>query len=283
MNEIRDAAQGIDHNVKSLGADHKHGKIDRWLRAPDPSTNYNKALKQRHEDSGRWFLEGLAFANWKTRRNSFLWLYGIPGCGKTILSSTIIQHLESSLPSQPLLYFYFAFAEPDKQSFENMIRSLINQLYYQREDVQERLDTLFSACDNGRRQPSTASLWTTFLQIIQQVGEVWIVLDAVDECHDRTWNLTEGMLSWMMELLGSEERNVHVLMTSRPEQQIDLEVAQWACVDDTVPIEGDDVAEDIRAYIHTRVRQDDGLKRWRSRPDIQDEIEVRLMKEADGM
>lgn len=86
MNEIRDATQEIGKNVKSLDADHKQGKIERWLHAPDPSIDFNKALQQRHKDSGRWFLESSAFATWMTRPNSFLWLYGIPGCGKTILS-----------------------------------------------------------------------------------------------------------------------------------------------------------------------------------------------------
>jgi nucleoside phosphorylase len=283
INEIREAAQGIGINVRSLGADHKQGKIERWLQAPDSSTAYNKALQQRHEGSGRWFLESTAFAEWEIRRNSFLWLYGIPGCGKTILSSTIVQHLESTLPSQPLLYFFFTFTEPDKQSLESMIRSLIGQLYYKREDVQKHLDSLFSACADGHRQPTTDSLCTTFLQMIQQVGEVWILLDALDECHTRKGKRTEGMLSWMRDLLSSEERNVHVLMASRPEQDIDLEVRQWARRDGIVPIQGDGVADDIRAYIHTRIRQDDDLKRWRSHPDIQDEIEARLMEKAAGM
>lgn len=46
-----------------------------------------------------------------------------------------------------------------------MIRSLINQLYHKREDVQEQLESLFSLYDNERQQPTTDSLWTTFLQM----------------------------------------------------------------------------------------------------------------------
>lgn len=266
-----------------MGADQRQDKIERWLHAPNPSTDHNKALLQRHKNSGQWFLESSAFASWNTRRNSFLWLNGIPGCGKTILSSTIIHHLQSTLPSQPLLYFYFTFAEPDKQSLENMIRSLINQLYCKREDVQKELALLFSACDNGRQQPTTDTLWMTFLQVIRQVGEVWIILDALDECHEREWKRTEGMFSWMKDLLGFDEGNVHLLMTSRLEQHIESEVMQWACANDVVPIRGDGVAEDIRAYINMRIRQDDDLKRWRSHPSVQNEIEDRLTTKATGM
>lgn len=43
--------------------------------------------------------------------------------------------------------------------------------------------------------------------------------------------------------------------------------------DDIVPIQSDLIADDIRAYVHTRVREDNGFKRWRSLPEVQDEIE----------
>ena len=283
ISEIRDATQDISNNVKSLGVDHKKEKIESWLGAPDPSIDLNKALQLCHKDSGRWLLDSLFFMNWKTRRNSFLWLRGIPGCGKTILSSTIIQHLQTAFPSQPVLYFFFTFTESCKQSLEIMIRSLISQLYCTQGVIHEQLDWLFSACANGRQQPTMDSLWATLLQMIQQVGEVWIILDALDECRERDWERTEGMSSWMKDLLQLDKRNVHLLMTSRPEQHIESEIMQWAGSNDVVPIEGDGVAEDIRAYVHTRIRQDKHLKRWRSRPDVQDEIEVRLMKEAAGM
>ncbi|KAI9791524.1 MAG: hypothetical protein M1816_003868 [Peltula sp. TS41687] len=283
VNEIRDAAQGITYDVKNLGAEHKHGRIKGWLQPPDPSKVHNKALPQRHKDSGRWFLDSEAFAQWKIQRNSFLWLYGIPGCGKTILSSTIIRELDSMESFRPMLYFYFTFAETDKQSLDSMIRSLIDQLYSKCSDARKELDSLFSACGDGHQQPTTESLCTTFLQMVEQVGEVWIVLDALDECHTSKGKRTKGMLSWIRELLSSEKGTVHILMTSRPEQDIESDVRQWARDDNLVPIQGDDVSNDIRAYIYTRIREDDDLKRWRSRPEVQNEIEARLMEKADGM
>ncbi|KAI9809040.1 MAG: hypothetical protein M1825_002329 [Sarcosagium campestre] len=283
LNEIRDTAQGIGNDVKSLDTEHKQGKIESWLRVPDSSTDYNKALQQRHKDSGRWFLESKAFAEWKIRRNSFLWLYGIPGCGKTILSSTIVQNLGSTLPSPSFLYFYFTFTEPDKQSLDGMIRSLIGQIYFKYEDVRKQLDLLFSACSNGHQQPTTASLCTTFLHMLQQVGEVWIVLDALDESHARKGKQTEGILLWMRDLLDSKESNIHILMTSRQDQHIESEIRKWARGDDIVPVQGDGVTNDVCAYIHTRVREGDDLKRWRLRPEVQDEIEAKVMEKAAGM
>jgi len=269
--------------VNDLVADHRRQKMERWLSPPDPSENFNKALKQRHGHSGLWFLQSETFIKWKVRRNSFLWLYGIPGCGKTILSSTIIKTLEYTLPSQPLLYFYFDFNDRRKQELESMVRSLIIQLYSKLGNTLKELDSLFSSCDDGRRQPSSESLYNAFLKMMEQVEEVWIVLDALDECTTRRGSPTEGVISWIGEVLNSEQRNIHVLVTSRPEQDIKSGILKFAHHDDTVPIQSSLISEDIRAYVHTRVREDDRLKRWRSQPEVQNEIESRLMKKADGM
>src|ERR1700733_4820680 len=106
---MRGDVQDAKNAVQDLGYEHRREKIERWLSPPNPSTNYNKALQQRQDGSGLWFLKINAFAKWKKKENSFLWLYGIPGCGKTILSSTIIEDLKRTLPRQSLLYFYFDF------------------------------------------------------------------------------------------------------------------------------------------------------------------------------
>ena len=119
--------------------------------------------------------------------------------------------------------------------------------------------------------------------MIEQVKEVWIVLDALDECRTRRGPPTKGLLSWIRDLLKSEQRNVHLLVTSRPEQDIESGVREFAHNDDIVPIQSDLITDDIRAYVRTRVREDEGLKRWRSRPDVQKEIETRLMEKANGM
>jgi len=70
--------------------DAKLCKIYQWLSAPDPSTNYQNALKLRQADTGLWFLESDVYSRWKISASSPLWLYRIPRYGKTILSSTIL-------------------------------------------------------------------------------------------------------------------------------------------------------------------------------------------------
>jgi hypothetical protein len=118
--------------------------------------------------------------------------------------------------------------------------------------------------------------------MIQQVDEVWIVLDALDECDTREGNRTK-LLLWMEGLLSPKLRNTHLLVTSRQEEDIESALSKWAGIEDMMPIQSDLVTDDIRAYVRARVKEDDGLKRWRSSPDVQEEIETRLMEKACGM
>lgn len=288
MENMHDDVQDTKKTVQDLEFKQRRERIEGWLSPPDPSTNYNKALRQRQEGTGLWFLKSNdAFARWKTRRNSILWLYGIPGCGKTILSSTIIEDLKKdlkkTLPHLPPLYFYFDFNDTTKQTLESMVRSLISQLQSKCEGSSKVLESLYSSCEDGRQKPSSEKLCKAFLHIIEQVKEVWIVLDALDECRTRKGPLTEGLLSWIRDLLSSEQRNVHLLVTSREEQDIKSELSEFIHDDDIVPIQSDRIAKDICAYVRTRVRKDQGFKRWRDQPAVQDEIEARLMEKADGM
>jgi len=217
------------------------------------------------------------------QRNSTLWIHGIPGCGKTILSSTLIEDLTTTLPSSTLLYFYFDFSDSHKQTLNNMIRSLISQLYHKREDTWKFVDLLYSSCEDGRRQPRCESLCQVFLRMIDSLDSVHIVLDALDECSTRAGSHSEGLLSWMEDLIGLKQRNINLLVTSRPEQDIQSKLNDIISAENVIPLESALVTGDINAYIHAQVRKNDGLKRWRQQPDIQAEIEGVLMQKANGM
>ncbi|RYC63098.1 hypothetical protein CHU98_g3117 [Xylaria longipes] len=258
--------------VEDLKADAHLDHISKWLAPPDPSSNRNNALRLRHPGSGKWFLNHAAYTDWKFE-NSFLWLHGIPGCGKTILSSTIIEDLARGEFNQGLLYFHFDFSDTRKQKFDMMLRSLIGQLYDKNKDVRGRLDSLYSTCNQGKEQPSLECLQATFIDMAQGVKGIWIVLDALDECTIRDEYPTGGLLSWTRSLQTSQA-NVHLLVTSRPEQDIEASIKGWARNQDIIPIQNDLVREDIGAYVHARVREHGILsKRFRLVACQLDELE----------
>jgi hypothetical protein len=267
--------------VTDMRTDSQFSKINNWLSPPDPSTNLNNAKSKRHEGTGSWFLESEPFKEWKSGSRRYLWLYGIPGCGKTVLCSTIIEHLRQNKEegsSHVVLDFFFDINHIEKQSLDKLVRSLIAQLYSGCEKSRKELDKLFSSFEDGCQQPTLESLLATFQQMMNHVEKIQVVIDALDECKTR-----KDLLLWMEKLAGSGHTKLYLLATSREEEEIKSELKRWLHQDNFVSIQRDPVNHDIRAYVRRRLRKDRGFERWRSKSSVQDEIETELMKKADGM
>ncbi|QSZ37573.1 hypothetical protein DSL72_008671 [Monilinia vaccinii-corymbosi] len=75
-------------NDKSISMlNKKQGKIIKLISPYDPSqTHHQVATKLRQAGTGQWFIDGEKFKEWLEPKASRLWLYGIPGAGKTILT-----------------------------------------------------------------------------------------------------------------------------------------------------------------------------------------------------
>ncbi|CEJ90686.1 hypothetical protein VHEMI06451 [[Torrubiella] hemipterigena] len=266
--------------VKDLQESAHSTRIIEWLKSPDPSTNLNAARELHQAGTGEWLLNNDVYKSWQATQGSFLWLHGIPGCGKTILSSTVITHLQQNEhASKGLLYFFFSFTDIEKQSSENAVRSLIHQLYRKREESRAILDSVFRACDNGGRQASQASLQEALYSMILQCGEVWIVLDALDECPARNTPIAHGLLPWIREMQTLLPA-IHLLVTSRPEQDIRKSIETWAGINRSISLQSELIADDINAFIHAQVGRFD---RWQNHRRVQLKIENELTKRADGM
>jgi hypothetical protein len=51
--------------------------IRKWLLPPDPWKNHNLARDSQHSGTATWWIEGDAYAQWKSSgASSLLWIYG---------------------------------------------------------------------------------------------------------------------------------------------------------------------------------------------------------------
>lgn len=250
----------LKHKGRSHDQEERLSKICSWLSAPDPSTNYHKAHKQRQAETGLWLPESAKFADWKESAPSRLWLYGIPGCGKTILSSTIVEHLLQHChddTSVVTAYFYFYFNDTQKQDLELMLCSLLCQLLQRSVVIPKGVDALFSSCENGKRQPSAHALLEVIRQVAQEFAHVYVVLDALDECSQRSelMDMLKTMARWRLD-------NLHLLMTSRKEWDIERSLEGYVEEEDAGCLQRDVVDKDIQRYVQQRLHNDKGLAKW---------------------
>lgn len=194
-------------------------------------------------------------------------------CSRSTIIENITHHWKSD-PYFAVAYFYFDFHNNEKQKYENLLRSLVVQLSMQAMKIPDCVEALFSHNQNGLKQPSTTALMDTLRIIVQGFQGVFIVIDALDECEDRTNLLehVESIFNWQLD-------HLHILFTSRREKEIEDSFEPLAVTQ--IPIRSDNVDSDIRTHIRDRLQKDARLKRWPA--SVKLEIEDALMSKADGM
>ncbi|KAK3379115.1 hypothetical protein B0T24DRAFT_674933 [Lasiosphaeria ovina] len=233
LQEMPRAAELLQSRVNSLKSDSHLNKLKKWLSPPDPSTNLNAAKEKRHKDTGDWFINSDAFIKWKSGSGRNLWLHGLPGCGKTVLSSAILDHLQDTqTDSYVCLGFFFDFRDQDKQHLDNLLRSLAFQLYSRCVDSQQELNSLLASHEDGRKQPTTESLSKAVHLMMQRPHRLQIILDALDECTARS-----ELLNWMETLSGSKLRNVRFIATSRREEELESGLGRWMDKENMIPLD----------------------------------------------
>lgn len=284
-------------------------EIEKWLSAPDPSTNHHGAFKARQPGTGGWFVEGEPFATWKTDSCSLLLLFGIrtsgipitntysnrvcaAGSGKTILryalyfkgSSAAATHraLGSSIIVEDLIrycandisraiaYFYFDFNDTDKQYPDNLVRSLIQQFAARCDHMPDPLVALYSLNQPVR----TDALVAMLREILASFCDTYVVIDALDECADRTGllHLFEQVVSWKIERL-------HFLVTSREMREIEETLVPLAFR--KIIFERSVVNRDIEILLDDRLEKNPKLKRF---PEVYKiKAKKTLLDQANGM
>jgi hypothetical protein len=252
-------------------------KIVAWLAPPDPETNHTTA-RQRHESqTGDWLLKSTQYQSWKTGVVSHLWMYGKAGCGKTILSSTVIEDIRNTCKQDAdtsCAFFYFSFSDERKQSDGHLLRSLVAQLGWR----QPGLSMLRHAYENARQiMLGPDELEKILLASIRSCGKVYILIDALDECPED--NEARRSVLTRIERLTQDVSNLKIFATSREldriRESMEALAAKPLCVISRA------VDADIQAYLSTQLSRDRTLRELS--PEMRNLIESTIASQADGM
>ncbi|RYN28575.1 hypothetical protein AA0114_g12456 [Alternaria tenuissima] len=154
-------------------------------------------------------------------------------------------------------YFYFDFNDTQKQDPELMLRSLLCQLVQRSVVIPKGVDALFSSCENGQRKASSHALLQVTKEAAQEFTHVYVVLDALDECAQRSelMDMLETVAEWQLD-------NLHLLVTSRKERDIETCLESYVGEEDTVCLQRDVVDQDIQRYVQQRLRDKKSLAKW---------------------
>lgn len=239
----------------------------------DPSPNHNAACELHDSHTGNWVTRLPEYEDWKNGSTRFLWFHGIPGAGKTVLLSYIIEDVKkycSTIPSNDVTYsYYYCYFGRNQDELPHLLRWVINQLCRKCEYVPKEILDYFKVSE----QPSISVLIQALSAVLRNFRRVYIILDALDESLER-----HNLLRLLEQLAGDSFEKIGLLAMSRKE--IDIEIFLEP-ISTPVSLSNPHVDEDIRIYVENQLQIHYRLCKWPM--PLLKEISDALVKGAKGM
>jgi hypothetical protein len=177
--------------------------IIEWLEPPRFADALESSQEQREEGTAEWIFENEEFNSWKgssieidekikwsTMPPWVLWVHGNPGCGKTILASSVFEEIreKGSCQEQPnqTCYFFFKYDNPHSSNIQQAYRSALAQTLHCNHHDNDLLDKFLFAkygdpSSTGQHIATSRELHDLMRVCANHLGQFTLVLDGIDE------------------------------------------------------------------------------------------------------
>ncbi|KAH8586783.1 C2H2 domain-containing protein [Bisporella sp. PMI_857] len=231
--------------------DRKYLAILDWFSAAQSTTADHETFREirtPYAGSGSWILKHEKIQNWKemdTPVSSIMWMNGIPGAGKTILASVIVDSCLQDT-SYTTGYFYCREDDPEKNDCISIYRSLLSQLLnHSRGLIPYCYDKYMSS---GELNLTSTALAEQLLKLcFEKIPKQFIIIDGLDECSPAQRKLVLSFFTSMVDKCDEREPGkLRILFVSQdfPDIEKALQVA------DVMKLGPEDNENDIKAYVY---------------------------------
>ena len=270
-------------------------KVFHWLSTVPCETYHSDAYNQILKGTGLWLLQHPEFKAWQMSScSSIFWIRGIPGAGKSKLTSLVIQtmlDLYDSAPGSaaPVAYFYCSNKTGDSRNTipEEALRSILRQLTGRESTLPLRGSV---AQEYGRRRekatetgagvkPLDAEEVFKYILDITAVDPVTIVIDALDEVDESRRNVLFDALE---RIIQESQSVVKLFISSRNDGDIVERFEQYPNVGITSELNHLDIQSFVRSKIEAAIKSKKIL-RGKVSPDLRTEICKTLIAKSQGM
>ncbi|KAJ6563653.1 ankyrin repeat-containing domain protein [Mycena vulgaris] len=267
---VRDVARNQERHHDSAERD----TIIEWLSPLNFFLRQADIFGTRQPGTGGWLLEDDLFKEWKWGVGKILWCPGMPGAGKTVLASIVVDNLRATLDSQNtgVAVLYLNHKETETQSPSNLLAGVWRQLVLEKL-ISSAVHGIYEKHREPRTRPSLDEIDTILCSIVSQYSDVFIIVDALDEYPEEKRDI-------LLRRLSSLGPTVNLMLTSRPHVQIDHVVGDADI--ETLNIRA--AEDDIRQYLEAQIVKSSRLsKHIKNSPGLREEIERRIVGRSEGM
>lgn len=179
-----------------------------------------------------------------------------------------------------IAFFYFNFQnEASTQTEASFLAILLKQLCRRKTEFPETLKALYKESLRNHKQPSLAQLKCQFEEIVVTFDQVFLMVDALDEC---TKDDRQKFLQYITSLLRLPTGKLKIFVTSRPEPDVMFEFTSGSFP--VIQIEATKVAEDIVSYVrHELLHRNHIYCDLKGALELRMEIERVLVSKSNGM
>ena len=200
---------------------------------------------------------------------------GIPGAGKTIITSIVVENLCSRFQNDTgigIAYLYCNFRLQQKQKPEDLLASLLKQLVQGRPSVPENVKSLYERHKDKRTRPSLEEISIALHAVVADYSKAFIIIDALDECQVSDG----GRRRLLLEIFNVQARTrTSFFATSRRIPEIE------SAFEGSISLEIRASDADVQRYLDDHMLDLPSFV-VRSR-DLQEKIKSEIIKAVDGM
>jgi Cdc6-like AAA superfamily ATPase len=250
---------------------HEHGIILDWLTPINYGTQLSDYLARREPGTGEWLQQSKEFQAWLGTGKQTLFCPGVPGAGKTILTSIVINHLIdrfSTDPSIRIVYLYCNFKQQVKA--DDLLASLLKQLSQERSSLPDTVKALYECHKSKGTRPLCDEISRALRSVAAMYSRVFIVIDGLDEYQA---NVRSKVLSEVFNL--RDEFRANLFATSRFIPEIGDKF------DGSTLLEIRATEHDMRRYLDSHIAELTSSVDLSS--ELQEEITTGIIKAVDGM
>ncbi|OBT47113.1 hypothetical protein VE00_03058 [Pseudogymnoascus sp. WSF 3629] len=246
-----------------------------WLTPINYADQQSDYINRQQPGTGQWILDSASFQTWLNTDKQTLFCPGIPGAGKTILTSVVVKKLTTRFQndkSSGVAYLYCNFQRKDEQKAKDLLASLLKQLTQGRSSLPDSVKSLYESHKDKRTRPSFDEISRALQSVAALYSRVFIIVDALDECQ-----IADGCRDkFLTELFNLQaEASVRIFATSRFIPGI---VEKFK---ESINLEIRASDQDVQRYLNGHISQLPGCVA-RSL-ELQEEVKAGILKAVDGM
>jgi Cdc6-like AAA superfamily ATPase len=219
-------------------------------------------------------LDSAKFQNWLNSGKQTLYCHGIPGAGKTILTSIIVDDLGKRYYTDTTIgiaYLYCNFRQTVEA--DGLVANILKQLVQCQSSPPKQIQELYDQHQKRKTRPELKEILDVFQRLVGEYSKVFIVIDALDELPDRC---RTNFLSTIF--IVQKQTSLKVLATSRPTLDIEKEFRECASLES---IEISAIERDVYRYLEGQMSNLCGF--LSEKPALQEEIKKTIVEAVEGM